>query len=223
VTAGRAIVTALALGLAAAAPARAATVAVNAPCFREGDPIGLTGNGFTPGAPVNYAFDGVGSDSGTADAAGNVSQQIEAPVLPSGTIQHTYNFTATDQANLANVATTPVLVTALTATISPTQARPSRKIKFNVRGMPPGVQVYLHYVFHGRSRGTVSLGKPAAPCGTLSVKRRFFPFNHPKVGVWTFQFDNAKRYSSSSRPAIRGKVQIYRVFRSSSARASMLR
>jgi hypothetical protein len=212
----------LALGLVPAAPASAATIAVSAPCFLDTDPITVTGNGFTPGAAVNYAFDGVASASGAADAAGNVSQQIPAPVLPADTLEHTYTLTGTDQTNLANVGSTQVTVTQLTAGISPQEARPSRKIKFNVRGMPPGVQVYLHYVFHGRSRGTVSLGKPAAPCGTLSVRRRFFPFDHPSVGIWTFQFDNKKRYSSSSRPAIRGKVQIFRRFRSSSARASML-
>jgi hypothetical protein len=212
---------AVAVGLLAAAPARAATLAVNAPCFLDTDLITVTGSGFTPGAPISYAFDGVTSASGAADGSGNITQQIAAPVLPVGTPSHVYNLTGTDQVNLANVGTTQVTVTQLTATLSPTRARPSHKVKFNVRGMPPGVQLYLHYVFHGRSKADVALGKPKAPCGTLSVKRRFFPFRHPKLGIWTFQFDDQKRYSKNSRPAIRGKVQLYRTF-TSSATAAML-
>ncbi len=212
---------AVAVGLLAAAPARAATLAVNAPCFLDTDLITVTGSGFTPGAPISYAFDGVTSTSGAADGSGNITQQIAAPVLPVGTASHVYNLTGTDQVNLANVGTTQVTVTQLTATLSPTRASPSHKVKFNVRGMPPGVQLYLHYVFHGRSKVDVALGKPKAPCGTLSVKRRFFPFRHPKLGIWTFQFDDQKRYSKNSRPAIRGKVQLYRTF-TSSATAAML-
>jgi hypothetical protein len=202
------------IGLVAAAPAGAATLAVNGACFLDSDTVTVTGSGFTPGAAVSYAFDGVTATSGTADAAGNIASQIAAPVLPVDSLEHTYNLTGTDQANLANVGTTQVTVTKLTASLSPQRARPRRKIKFNVRGMPPGVTLYLHYVYRGRSRGTVTLGKPSAPCGTLSVRRRFFPFNNPHVGIWTFQFDDKRRYSSKTRPAIRGKVQIYRTYSS---------
>jgi hypothetical protein len=212
-----AVATALVAGLAAAAPAGAATIALNGACFLETDTITVSGSGFTPGAPVNYAFDGVTQATGNADAAGNVAQQVPAPVLPIDSEVSTYNVTATDQSNLQNVGTTQVTITKLTASLSPQKARPRRKIKFNVRGMPPAVTVYLHYVFHGRSRATVTLGRPNAPCGTLTKRRRFFPFDHPSVGIWTFQFDNSRRYSSRSRPAIRGRVQIYHAFSSSVA------
>jgi hypothetical protein len=212
-----AVATALVAGLAAAAPAGAATIALNGACFLETDTITVSGSGFTPGAPVNYAFDGVTQATGNADAAGNVAQQVPAPVLPIDSEVSTYNVTATDQSNLQNVGTTQVTITKLTASLSPQKARPRRKIKFNVRGMPPAVTVYLHYVFHGRSRATVTLGRPNAPCGTLTKRRRFFPFDHPSVGIWTFQFDNSRRYSSRSRPAIRGRIQIYPVFSASVA------
>ena len=202
-------------GLAAAAPAGAATIAVNGTCFLDSDTITVSGSGFAPGASVNYAFNGVTQAAGTADAAGNVAQQVPAPVLPIDSVVSTYNLTATDQSNLANVGSAQVTVTKLTASLSPQKARPRRKIKFNVRGMPPAVTVFLHYVFHGRSRATITLGRPNAPCGTMTKRRRFFPFDHPSVGIWTFQFDNKRRYSPGSRPAIRGKVQIYHAFRSS--------
>jgi hypothetical protein len=211
-----ALAAALLAGLAAAASAGAATIAVNGACFLDSDTITVSGSGFTPGAPVTYAFNGVTQANGNADQAGNVSQQIGAPVLPIDSVVTTYNLTATDQSNLANVGTAQVTITKLTASLSPEKnVRPQRKIKFNVRGMPPAVTVFLHYVFHGRSRATITLGRPDAPCGTLTKRRRFFPFDHPSVGVWIFQFDNSRRYSSKSRPAIRGKIQIYRAFASS--------
>jgi hypothetical protein len=194
---------------------------VNGTCFLDSDMLGVSGSGFTPGAAVSYAFDGVASASGSADTSGNIAQQIAAPVLPVDSVEHTYNLTGTDQSNLANVASTQVTVTKLTASLTPQRARPRRKIKFNVRGMPPGVTVYLHYIYRGRPMATVTLGKPKAPCGTLSVRRRFFPFDNPRVGIWIFQFDHKRSYSSHTRPAIRGKVQIYHS--SSSAAASMLR
>jgi hypothetical protein len=209
------------LVLIGVAPASAATIAVNGACFLESDTITVSGSGFTPGAPVNYAFDGVTQATGNADAAGSVAQQVPAPVLPIDSVVSTYNLTATDQTNLQNVGTAQVTITKLTASLSPEKARPRRKIKFNVRGMPLAKTVFLHYVFHGRSRATVTLGRPDAPCGTLTKRRRFFPFDHPSVGIWIFQFDNSRRYSSRSRPAIRGRVQIYRAF-SASAAAPML-
>jgi hypothetical protein len=212
---------AIAAGLAAAAPAGAASIAVNGACFLDSDTITISGSGFTPGAPITYAFDGVTQANGTADLSGNVAQQIPAPVLPIEAVVTTYNLTATDQTNLQNVGSTQVTVTKLTASLSPQKARPRRKVKFNIRGMPPAVTVFLHYVFRGRSRATVTLGRPDAPCGTLTKRRRFFPFDHPSVGIWTFQFDNNRRYSAKSRPAIRGKVQIYHAF-SSSAVAPIL-
>jgi hypothetical protein len=204
-----ALTAALMGGLATAATAGAASIAVNGTCFLDSDTITVSGSGFTPGVAVNYEFNGVTQASGTADLSGNVAQQVPAPVLPIDSEVSTYNLTAIDQSNLQNVGSTQVTITKLTASLSPQKARPRRKIKFNVRGMPPAVTVYLHYVFHGRSRATVTLGRPNAPCGTLTKRRRFFPFDHPGVGIWTFQFDNSRRYSSRTRPAIRGKVQIF--------------
>ena len=208
-----ALAAALVAALFAAASARAASIAVGGPCYLDSDMIMVTGTGFTPSAGVSYSFDGVTSGSGAADAGGNISQPISAPVLPPDILEHVYNLTATDQSNLSNTGSVQVRVTQLTATLTPQRARPSRRIRFSVHGMPPGVQLYLHYVYRGRSRATVSLGKPAAPCGVLNVRKRFFPMRNPHTGTWIFQFDDKKTYSAANRPAIRGKVQLFRTFR----------
>jgi hypothetical protein len=216
-------VAAVLAGTAAAASASAATVSVTGACYLDSQMIPITGSGFTPGAAVSYAFDGVASATGTADAGGNVSQQVAAPVLPPDTFEHVFNMTVTDQSNLSNVGTAPVRISQLTAKLTPSQARPTSRIRFAVHGMPPGQLVYLHYVYRGRARATVTLGRPSAPCGVLTVKRRFFPMRRPAVGTWIFQFDNRKRYSAGSRPAIVGKIPVFHRLHSVSAAASTLR
>jgi hypothetical protein len=57
------------------------------------------------------------------------------------------------------------------------------------------------------------LGVAKAPCGSLTVRKRFFPVNTPKFGTWTFQFDDKKKYSKTTQPQIRGPVQIFRIFK----------
>jgi hypothetical protein len=211
----RTIVSAI-IGLAVlggATEAHATTLGVDAPCYLSGGPINASGTGFTPGGPVNYAFDGQLAASGTADPAGNIAQPLTAPILPPDTIQHNYSLAAEDQTNPGLAATTGVLVTRRAATVTPRRARPKSRVKFGIHGMPPGGPIWLHYVFHGKQRYRTRLGTARAPCGTLTVRMRFFPVNRPRVGTWTFQFDNKKRYSRSSQPRIRGPVRIFNIFR----------
>jgi hypothetical protein len=198
--------------LGGATEAHATTLAVDAPCYLSGGPINASGTGFTPGGPVNYSFDGQLSASGTADPAGNIAQPLTAPTLPPKTLQHNYSLAAQDQTNPALADTTGVLVTRRAVTITPHRSRPKRKVKFRIHGMPPGGPIWLHYVFHGKQRFRKKLGTAKAPCGTLTVRSRFFPINRPRVGTWTFQFDNKKRYSKRSQPRIRGPVTIFNVF-----------
>jgi hypothetical protein len=204
---------ALAASLFAAASARAATIAVGGPCYLDSDKIMVTGSGFTPGGTVDLKFDGVTNGSAIADGAGNISQQVSAPVLDPTTLEHSYSLTGIDENTLGAAGPVQVRVTQLTATLTPQKARPSRRIRFSVHGMPPGVPLYLHYVYKGRSRATVKLGSPSAPCGVLNVRRRFFPMRNPHTGTWIFQFDDKKSYSAANRPAIRGKVVLFHTFR----------
>jgi hypothetical protein len=210
----------LVTALCAASAASAASVSVNGTCFIEQEQITTSGAGFTPSGSVAFAFDGVTADFSPADASGSLFTTLTAPTLDSGVLVHTFNLVATDQTNPANVGSTQVTVTKFGAGIHPVDARPRRTVKFAIRGMPPRVTVYLHYVLHRRARATITLGRPAPPCGTLTVKRRYFPFHRPAAGTWTLQFDGKKHYSSATRPAIRGKVLLYH---SSKAAASTLR
>ncbi|HEY2601322.1 MAG TPA: hypothetical protein VGI67_07185 [Thermoleophilaceae bacterium] len=195
------------------APAEASTVAVNAPCYIQGAPVTASGTGFTASGPINFSFDGQLAAGGTADTAGNFTQPLTAPLLSGNAFQHTYTLTAQDLTTASAVATTNVTVTKQAASVSPHRAKPSRKVKFGVHGMPPGGVLYLHYVFHGKQRFLRKLGKAKAPCGTLTVKKRFFPVRRPAVGTWTFQFDNRKKYSKHTLPRIAGPVTIFNTFK----------
>lgn len=195
------------------AQAQASTVAVDFGCYISGSPINASGTGFTAGGPVNFSFDGQLAASGVADGAGNIAQPLTAPVLAFNQYQHQYSLAAQDQTNPALAATVPVFVTQRTVTISPHRAPPRRKIKFGIHALNPGQAVYLHYIFKRKQRFRKKLGTAKAPCGSLSKKTRFFPTSRPRVGIWTFQFDNQKRYSKHAGPRILLKIQIFKIFR----------
>lgn len=200
-------------GLAGTSQAQAATVGVDATCYLAGSPINSSAAGFTPGGPVNFSFDGQLSSSGVADGAGNLAQPLTAPILPPNLHQHAFSLAAQDQTNPAISATTAVNVTERVATLSPTRARPRRKVKFGAWALNPGQPVYLHYVFHGKQRYRKKLGKASAPCGKIVKRARFFPVSKPRVGTWTFQFDNRKKYSKHTAPRTGFGVQIFKIFR----------
>lgn len=199
--------------LGGSAEAQASTVAVDATCYLTGAPVNATAAGFTPGGAVNFAFDGQLASSGTADSAGNLTAPLTAPLLPSGSHQHAFSLAAQDQTNPALTAATTVNVTERLATVSPHRAKPSRKVKFGIYALDPNKPVWLHYIFHGKQRARVRMGTASGPCGSLTVRKRFFPMRHPAFGTWTFQFDNSKGYSKSTQPRIRGPVTIFRTFR----------
>jgi hypothetical protein len=204
------------MGLAALAgtsQAQAATVGVDAGCYLSGAPINSSAAGFTPGGPVNFSFDGQLSSSGVADAAGNLAQPLTAPPLPPNLHQHTFSLAAQDQTNPAIAASTQVNVTERVATLSPTRARPRRKVKFGAYALNPGQPVYLHYVFHGKQRFRKKLGTATQPCGSIVKRARFFPVSKPRIGMWTFQFDNRKKYSKRTAPLTGFRVQIFKIFK----------
>jgi hypothetical protein len=47
-------------------------------------------------------------------------------------------------------------------------------------------------------RRTVRLARrPTGDCGTFSVRRRQIPVVRPKIGKWTLQIDQQRRYSET--------------------------
>jgi hypothetical protein len=178
------------------------------------EPVEFGGSGFTPSGLVDIAVDGAVQRTVQADAAGNLpAQTLEAPYRRKG--QREFRLTATDQANPANTIEAVSSVTAFDVSINPSTAAPSSRVRFTGRGFTQPATVYGHYLFRGHVRKTVKLSKlPTTPCGTFKVKRRQIPVKKPRLGQWTLQIDQEKKYRRSpERGAIKVIIRVQRVFK----------
>lgn len=145
---------AAAAACAVPAGASAATLTSNKPCYLEGESATLAGEGYTPGAPVSFAFDGSSAGQQPADAAGRVFAGFTAPGSIGAVSVREYTVTASDAAG--NTSTTSVAVTKRELDIRPSSGSPRRRVRFSVRGMVPGRALYAHYVLRGRERARAS-------------------------------------------------------------------
>ena len=86
--------------------------------------------------------------------------------------------------------------------------------RFSGRGFTAGGLVFAHYVFAGVSHKTVRIGRTHGACGRFSRKMRQFPFKHsPKVGTWTIQFDQQRRYDPDAEVLVRLTVKVRRTIK----------
>jgi hypothetical protein len=180
------------------------------------EPVDFAGGGFTPGGLVDISLDGKLQRTVQADPAGNLPAQVlDAPYRRKG--QRAFKLTATDQANPANTIDALSNVTAFDVSIRPSTAAPSSRVHFRGRGFTQPGTVYAHYLYKGRVRKTVTLKKrPAAPCGTFTVKRKQIPVKKPKLGQWLLQIDQERKYHRApERGAIRVVIRVQRVFKPS--------
>lgn len=203
-----------ALATALAAPAaQAATLDPLNPCYRSVDEstretVRVQAGGFTPGAAVDVAIDGVIEQRVTALPDGSVSGEVNAPHHENGV--RLFSLTVTERDRPGNSATAASRVAALSLRLKPGEARPSRRVRFLGRGYIDGTEIYGHYLYGDKLRRTVLLGRPEGPCGRLNVGRRQIPVSRPRTGRWTLQVDNQATYSEQppgvfARLAIRVK------------------
>ena len=187
--------------------------------------IRLTGNGFAPNVPADIDVDGSRQLSGApVDGAGVLGAdpaspvQVPSPFIASG--DRPFQIVATQ--NGAPAATADSRVTALNVGLSPSRARPSRKVTFRGRGFTGEGKVYAHYRFRNRTRKTVTF-TPKGACGEFTAKKRQIPVPNPGTGNWTVQFDQQKKYSSTpSSVFVRLTIRVTRTVRfnrAASARA----
>jgi hypothetical protein len=177
------------------------------------EPIQFSAGGFTPGGLVDIALDGAVQRTVQADAAGNLpAQAIEAPYRRKG--QKAFTLSVTDKANPANTVAASSNSTAFDVSISPSTAAPSSRVRFSGRGFTQPGAVYGHYLYKGRVRKTVRFSKaPQAPCGTFKSKRKQIPVKNPRLGQWTLQIDQEKKYRRApERGAIKVIIRVQRVF-----------
>jgi hypothetical protein len=188
-----------AIALLCAATADAAVLEPLKPCYvsvHEGqrEPIDLRASGFTPGSRVDVTIDGtIVFRDVEVDPAGSVSGRVSAPFQAAG--ERPFTVSVTQQDNPANTASANTMVTALKVHVRPRRAPSSRRVRFSGRGFTAGRPVFGHYVYGGQVRKTVRFGLPQLPCGTFSAVRRQIPIRSPRVGEWTLQVDQQRRYS----------------------------
>lgn len=213
----------------AAASAHAATLTLDRGCYlarQPGLPNGQTivvrGAGFTPGAQASFALGTTALGDLTADAAGAVAGQFQAPSLAADQFRSTRTLTAREGAN-QGAAT--VELRRLAADFLPSSGNPLRlRVRFFVygfgplltaRNLPTAQPVYEHVLDPaGRRRATFYAGRTTGPCGDLrTTVRRILPFRTVGSGRWRFVFTTKPRYSSRSVPAASVGFIVRTVFR----------
>jgi len=206
-----AFLTASALPAAAAvavSSAPAATVKTDRRCYTVGQPIKLSGDAFTPGAPVAFTLDGEAYGSTTASQSGAVRARGRAPSIERRFRRAT--LTATDQGNSGNTATTRFMITRLDVQVTPRAGgRPDRMVTFRARGFRPRSILYVHYINpRGNHVRSVRLGRLTGPCGVRAARTRLIPYDDARVGRWRLRFDTRRSYSGATRPQVRLTVRV---------------
>lgn len=196
--------------------AEAATLAADRGCYAAGDPVVLTGSGYTPNGPVAITVEGRQLGTATADPAGSIAVDLSAPDID-GT-QRTDDFVATDQTNLSLTATAGVKLTSLNVTAKPKNGKPGRKQRIKARGFTDGKVLWAH-IQRGKKKRNVKVGKLKGACGTLSVKKRLFSPS-AQFGVYRVQFDARRKYSQQTVPQVFFFVTVFQVFKPATASAA---
>jgi hypothetical protein len=197
---------ALIVAAALATPATAAaapTINADLPCYYPGQPIAISGAGYTAAGSVGLTFQLAGArgnnmvapkDPLTADPAGGITAKLPAPDLASdGDLRETVTLTATDQA--ATTATTQFLLTAVGVRVGPWfsgRANPRALTTFKVIGWEPFRKVYAHYFLNGKRLKTIEIGSVSGPCGDLTRKLRQFPFKPVPAGHYSIRFNGTR-------------------------------
>jgi hypothetical protein len=198
--------------LAAAAP----TLNADLPCYSPGQPIGLSGAGYTPAGDVGLIFqlsgrrgsNMVAPNSLKADAAGGISARLPAPALASDNdLREDVVVTANDLARIGpngplgppeeSFAVTHFLLSAVDVLVSPWligNGNPRALTTFKVVGWAPYRRVYAHYFLKGKRIKTVQIGSVSGPCGDLTKKVRQFPFRPVPAGRYRIRFTGTSFY-----------------------------
>ncbi len=208
---------AAALGsLVAAAPAaaQAPVVAVDKPCYIEREPMAISTSGFVPGSSVSVQAEQLFAAQPADPTGAALFTSETAPIVPTIT-PDAKTFTLTAAQDGQPLATTTFQVANFAFSVTPSRARPTSKVRYRFSGFPTGRNVYVHVRRNGKTMGTTKLGRAQGACGTLSKRARFMPVRAGRVpfGTYTYQFDTSPKYRSTTRPALRGSVSIFRTVR----------
>jgi hypothetical protein len=179
---------------ASAASAATMTPSPAKKCFRDGEAVNLNGTGFTANNQVSISRDGmVFAQTLTTSPLGEFIGQL---TLRQGTGQTKRRYTATDVANPALTASTPLVVSAIEVKVRPDTGTPGKLLRIGARGFTTGKTLYAHIVRKGKSRNE-RIGRLSGACSKLVARKRLFS-KKTKVGSYRVQFDTKRRYHSDT-------------------------
>jgi len=203
----------LLLLLAPAAAQAVPTIQPLKPCYVTADTssgpqaegVAISAAGFTPNSTVTLTIDGAPVDGGQSlqtDTAGALTlPPVPAPFVRSGS--HDFTITLTEDGNPANTVSASSRSTALGVRIRPLEAAPSDLVRFRGLGFTKDKAIYAHYIYKGRVRKTVRMARrPRSDCGAFRARRRQIPVRNPRLGRWTIQFDQSRRFVDPSETPI---------------------
>lgn len=201
----------------AAAPAQAATLVTDLPCYVERQPMAIGGQGFAPGS--DYTVKGGAGQIfafGTTDPAGNWLTQTEvAPIIPERTTKpQDYTLEATQDG--AVVATTTFQAVNLMFSLASTRGKPTSRTTWRFSGFEPGKSIYAHVRRGGKTLTNVRMGRGSAPCGTLATKQRRLPgisSRRVKFGSYDIYIDNRMTFKRGAPRQIKSTLTVFRTFR----------
>jgi hypothetical protein len=197
----------LAGSFAPAAAAQAPMLAPLKPCYvtagaaaGQRELIDINAQNLTKNGTATVRIDGgLIQDNAAIDPMGTLAGSVPAPFQPRG--QRPFTLSITDNTSPAVTLTAQSLVTAIDVRVTPSDARPSRRVRFHGRGFTRGPAVYAHYVRKGKVRKTVQLATAAGPCGTFDVRRRQLPIRRPATGRWMVQIDQERAWHKTPESA----------------------
>lgn len=196
----------LAVALPAPSSAAAATLAADRACYGPGQPIVLSGAGFTPGGQFALSTEGRQLGIGDSDPSGAFRVGVTAPEIAA--TRRTDDYTATDQADLAITATVPVTISSLAVSLKPARAKPNAKRRIKARGFTTGKYLWAH-IWRGKKKRHLRVGKLKGACGTVTARKRLLPADAP-TGLYYVQFDARRKYSASTLPQVLFQVTVFR-------------
>jgi hypothetical protein len=181
-------------------PAAAATLTIDRPCVAEGERATFRGADLTPGAAVRLTLAREGrpvlaeATGPLADAAGRVSWVYGFPRRTTWFDGGETRFRMTATAGTATTALTfarrDVRIQAPSGRIAPDRAATIRADGF---ASQRGKRLYAHWLRAGERRKSVSLGRLAGACGSLTRRlSRGFPFRPVDPGTWHVAFNTSR-------------------------------
>ncbi|WP_372790249.1 hypothetical protein [Paraconexibacter sp.] len=195
----------------AGAPAEAAVITTDRPCYVESMPMQIAGTGFAPGSAYAVRAEKVFA-FGNADATGSwLARVARAPDVPQRTTTpRRFALTATQDG--VDVATTRFDVVNLLVTLASTRGKPTSRTTWRLSGFTPGASIYVHVRRSRKTLADVRLGRGDARCGRLTARQRRIPgvkAARLRTGRYDLYIDNRATFRPQTRPQYRSSVSIH--------------